>query len=117
MDSYADCCQTVKTARSGALKLGPRLMGHDRPTIERPQCEPSRFSMKPSRLLTAISLLIAASSPGFAADTVFPPGVRVGMTPLVGLSPARTFAGFETGDEGVKVVVGELPAEAYGEVM
>jgi hypothetical protein len=73
--------------------------------------------MKPSRLLTAIALLIAASSPGFAADTVFPPGVRVGMTPLVGLSPARTFTGFETEDEGVKVLVGELPAEAYGEVM
>jgi hypothetical protein len=73
--------------------------------------------MKPSRLLTAIALLIAASSPGFATDTVFPPGVRVGMTPLVGLSPARTFTGFETEDEGVKVVVGELPAEAYGDVM
>jgi len=73
--------------------------------------------MKPSGLLTAIALLIAASSPGFAADTVFPPGVRVGMTPLVGLSPAKTFTGFETEDEGVKVLVGELPAEAYGEVM
>jgi len=73
--------------------------------------------MKPSRLLTAIALLIAASSPGFAADTVFPPGVRVGMTPLVGLSPAKTFTGFETEDEGVKVLVRELPAEAYGEVL
>jgi hypothetical protein len=73
--------------------------------------------MKPSRLLTTIALLIAASSSGFAADTVFPPGARVGMTPLVGLSPARTFTGFVTEDEGVKVVVGELPAEAYGEVM
>ena len=39
------------------------------------------------------------------------------MTPLVGLSPAKTFTGFETEDEGVKVLVGELPAEAYGEVM
>jgi hypothetical protein len=73
--------------------------------------------MKPSRVLTAIALLIAASSPGFAADTVFPPGVRVGMTPLVGLSPARTFTGFETADAGVKVLVAELPAEAYAEVM
>jgi hypothetical protein len=73
--------------------------------------------MKSSRLLTTIALLIAASSPGFAADAVFPPGGRVGMTPLLGLSPARTFTGFETQDEGVKVLVGELPAEAYGEVM
>ena len=39
------------------------------------------------------------------------------MTPLVGLSPAKTFTGFETEDEGVKVLVRELPAEAYGEVL
>ncbi len=39
------------------------------------------------------------------------------MTPLVGLVRAKTFAGFETEDQGVKVLVAELPAEAYGEVM
>ena len=38
------------------------------------------------------------------------------MTPLVGLVPAKTFAGFETEDQSVKVLVAELPAEAYGEV-
>ena len=55
-------------------------------------------------------------SSAFAADPVFPPGARVGMTPLVGLSKAKTFIGFETEDQGVKVLVTELPAEAYGEV-
>ena len=39
------------------------------------------------------------------------------MTPLIGLVPAKTFAGFETEDESVKVLVAELPSEAYGEVM
>jgi hypothetical protein len=39
------------------------------------------------------------------------------MTPLVGLSRAKSFVGFETEDQGVKVLVTELPAEAYGEVM
>ena len=39
------------------------------------------------------------------------------MTPLVGLVTAKTFAGFETEDQGVKVLVTELPAEAYGEVV
>jgi len=73
--------------------------------------------MKPFRLISAIALLIAVTCPAFAADTVFPPGVRVGMTPLVGLVPAKTFVGFETEDQGVKVLVAELPAEAYGEVM
>jgi hypothetical protein len=72
--------------------------------------------MKPTRL-SALILLIAATYPAFAADAVFPPGARVGMAPLVGLSPAKTFPGFETEDERVKVLVAELPAEAYGEVM
>jgi hypothetical protein len=66
---------------------------------------------------TALALLIVVTCPAFAAETVFPPGVRVGMTPLVGLSRAKTFAGFETEDESVKVLVTELPAEAYLEVV
>jgi hypothetical protein len=77
--------------------------------------------MKPIRLLSAVAFFVtamcAASFPASAADPVFPPGVRVGMTPLVGLSPAKSFVGFETEDQSVKVLVTELPAEAYGEVM
>jgi hypothetical protein len=76
--------------------------------------------MKPIRLLSALALLVIAICPGFdpafAADPVFPPGMRVGMTPLVGLSRAKSFVGFETEDQGVKVLVTELPAEAYNEV-
>src|SRR6202012_1308672 len=68
------------------------------------------------RLFSALALFIAASCPALAADTIFPPGVRVGVTPLVGLVPAKTFAGFETEDHGVKVLMAELPAEAYVEV-
>ena len=73
--------------------------------------------MKPIRLFAAAALLIGIGCPAFAADPVFPPGMRVGLTPLVGLSRAKTFVGFETEDQGVKVLVTELPAEAYGEVM
>jgi hypothetical protein len=73
--------------------------------------------MKPIRLLSAVALLIATFSSAFAADPVFPPGARVGMTPLVGLVRAKTFVGFETDDRGVKVLVAELPAGAYTEVM
>jgi hypothetical protein len=72
--------------------------------------------MMPFRLLTAVVLLVAAASTAFAADPVFPPGSRIGMTPLVGLAPAKGFAGFETEDHGVKILIAELPAEAYGEV-
>src|SRR5476651_896749 len=74
--------------------------------------------MKPIRLSFVVALLIVALCPAaFAADPVFPPGGRVGMTPLVGLARAKSFVGFETDDQSVKVLVAELPAEAYGEVM
>ncbi|MDP1883123.1 MAG: hypothetical protein Q8K88_09610 [Bradyrhizobium sp.] len=69
------------------------------------------------RLIFAIALLIPAIGPALAADPVFPPGIRVGITPLVGLSRSKTFVGFETEDKGVKVLVAELPADAYNEVM
>jgi ribosomal protein L12E/L44/L45/RPP1/RPP2 len=77
--------------------------------------------MKSIRLNSATALLIAAIclafGPALAADAVFPPGMRVGLTPLVGLSRAKNFVGFETEDQTVKVLVTELPAEAYDEVM
>ena len=76
--------------------------------------------MKLIRLVAALALFVAAlglaAGPALAADPVFPPGMRVGLTPLVGLSRAKSFVGFETEDQGVKVLVTELPAEAYGEV-
>ena len=73
--------------------------------------------MKQIRLLSALVLFVAAICPALAADTVFPVGVRVGITPLVGLVGARTFVGFETEDHGVKVLMAELPPEAYNEVV
>jgi hypothetical protein len=77
--------------------------------------------MKSIRLNAATALFIAALclafGPAVAADAVFPPGMRVGLTPLVGLSRAKNFVGFETEDQTVKVLVTELPAEAYDEVM
>jgi len=73
--------------------------------------------MKHLRLFSALALLAVVHGPAAAAEPVFPPGSRVWMTPLVGLNPAKNFAGFETEDQSVKVLVAELPPEAYGEVM
>jgi hypothetical protein len=78
------------------------------------------------RLLSALALLVVVTMGGamvsgtvsaLAADPVFPPGARIGMTPLVGLVPAKAFTGFESEDQSVKVLIAELPAPAYGEVM
>ena len=77
--------------------------------------------MKLPQRFAATTLLVAATCRAFhqaiAADPVFPPGMRIGLTPLVGLVPAKSFVGFETEDHGVKVLMTELPAEAYSEVM
>ena len=72
--------------------------------------------MKPLPLLTALALLVAAMRPASAEDPTFPSGVRVGLTPLVGLALAKSFPGFESEDKSVKVLVTELPADAYNEV-
>jgi hypothetical protein len=74
--------------------------------------------MKSIRILSAVALLVVVTlCPALAADAVFPPGSRVGMAPLVGLVGAKTFVGFETEDHSVKVLVAELPADAYTEVV
>jgi hypothetical protein len=72
--------------------------------------------MKCLRFLTLATLLALAWRPALAADATFPPGLRVGLAPLVGLSRAKTFSGFQSEDESVKVLMTELPPEAYGEV-
>lgn len=62
----------------------------------------------------ALGLVLAGWTAGaFAADVVFPKGVRVGLVPLEGMTEASTFPGFETTDPRVKVVVTELPKSAF----
>ena len=72
--------------------------------------------MKHLRPFFALLVLVLIQGPALAADPVFPAGSRVGLTPLVGLVPAKGFTGFMTEDSTVKVLVAELPAAAFGEV-
>ncbi len=69
----------------------------------------------PLRFL-AVALAMLWAAPVLAADPIYPPGSRLGLVPLVGLSPAKSFLGFETEDHRVKVLIAELPAAAYREV-
>ncbi|MCP9627630.1 hypothetical protein NML43_11070 [Rhodopseudomonas palustris] len=66
--------------------------------------------------LLAIALAVAAVGPAFAADTIYPRGIRVGVTPMPGLTESQSFLGFESPGHGVKVLLAELPGPAYGEV-
>jgi hypothetical protein len=108
------CCGRRKTVKSGRIDAGSA----EPPTIERPQCKPSQSPMTQSRLFSALAIasFFATAGAALAAEAIFPPGQRIGITPLVGLMPAKTFTGFETEDQGVKVLVAELPAAAYNEV-
>ncbi|MBV9523759.1 MAG: hypothetical protein JO010_13245 [Alphaproteobacteria bacterium] len=80
--------------------------------------------MKTIRVLAVLALLAAALAGGLAvpsgsahaADAIFPQGVRVGLVPLVGLAKSKSFPGFESEDQTVKVLVTELPADAYSEI-
>src|SRR3954470_15586359 len=72
--------------------------------------------MKLIRPLAALGLLVATTLPALAADAEFPPGLRLGMVPLIGLGKAKTFPGYESEDGSVKVLITELPPSAYGEV-
>ena len=58
-------------------------------------------------------LLLALLSPAQAADAVFPPGSRIGLTPPPGISPSHNFQGFEDAANSVAVVIAALPREAH----
>lgn len=67
------------------------------------------------RLFVVVASL-ALAGPAFAADAVFPKGGRVGLVPIEGLVPAVNFPGFQATDQRVKVVVTELPKDAFAKV-
>lgn len=72
--------------------------------------------MKHFGRLFAIAALALTVGPALAADPTYPRGIRVGIVPMDGLELASAFVGFETPDHGVKLLLAELPAPAYGEV-
>jgi len=65
----------------------------------------------------ALAALIAlAVAPAHAADPVFPPNSRIGLTPPPGFVPSTKFPGFENTQTTAAIVLIELPAEAFAEV-
>lgn len=68
-------------------------------------------------LLLALSFAVAGGLRTARADeVVFPKGLRVGLVPLEGLTAATTFPGFEATDQRIKVIVTELPKNAFASV-
>jgi hypothetical protein len=66
--------------------------------------------------LFVLALLSLVANQAAAADLIYPRAIRVGLSPLPGLSQSDAFLGFETPDHGVKVLLAELPGPAFGQV-
>jgi hypothetical protein len=57
-----------------------------------------------------------ALAPGAIAEPVFPPGLRVGMEPPVGMTPSARFPGFEDSGQHAVITILDLPLSAYHEL-
>lgn len=66
--------------------------------------------------IAAAMLLALAALPAQAADPVFPPNSRLGLTPPPGFVPSTKFPGFENQDAQAAILMIEVPAEAFAQV-
>jgi hypothetical protein len=74
------------------------------------------MAMTSIRLLPILLVLALALAPARAAETVYPLGSRIGLTPPPGLAPSKNFFGYEDRDNNVAIILVALPAEAYAEL-
>ena len=59
---------------------------------------------------------LASLTDGAIAEPVFPPGLRVGLEPPVGMSPSARFPGFEDTGHNAIIAILDLPLSAYQEL-
>jgi hypothetical protein len=67
------------------------------------------------RLLTVLALALGASLAA-AAETAYPPGSRIKLTPPPGMATSKTFFGYEDPDNNAAIILLALPAQAYAEL-
>jgi hypothetical protein len=66
--------------------------------------------------LLAVWAGLSLLNPSAAAETVFPPGLRVGLEPPGDLVVSKRFPGFEDFDRKVAITILDLPARAYEDI-
>jgi hypothetical protein len=67
------------------------------------------------RLLAVAALLAAVlAGPAGAAEPVFPPGATAGLVPPAGMSPVPNVAAFQDSQKRARILIIDLPREAYG---
>jgi hypothetical protein len=65
---------------------------------------------------TVLVLTLVFGLPAEAAETVFPPGSRIGLAPPAGMTVSKLFQGFEDRDKNASIIFVELSGEAYPEI-
>jgi len=71
------------------------------------------ISMPLRRAALMLPALLALAVPAYAADAVYPAGIRVGLVPLDGLAASPQFSGFVSADQKVRVGLSEIPEAAF----
>lgn len=66
--------------------------------------------------ILALAAAFFVASPLHAQDAVFPAGSRIGIVPLEGLKVVEGRPGFESTEPGVKMMLAELPPDAFASV-
>jgi hypothetical protein len=64
-------------------------------------------------VLAAPLALLLLAGPALANDVIYPPGSRIGLVPLSGITPLKNGAGFENPDTKLVVTLQEMPASAF----
>src|SRR6185295_12784703 len=72
-----------------------------------------RYSAPMPRFLLAFLFALALGSVALAAEPVFPPGSRVGLVPAPGMTPGKSFQGFEDREKRVVLLISEASAQTY----
>lgn len=68
-----------------------------------------------SRLLIVVALVLSALH-ATAAETAYPPGSRIGLTPPPGMVTSKNFFGYEDPNNNAAIILLALPAQAYADL-
>lgn len=72
-----------------------------------------RFPLRLRPSLLVLAVIAMAFQPASAAETVYPPGSRIGVEPPASLTVSQRFLGFEDAQHKVVMLFAELPPQAY----
>jgi hypothetical protein len=67
-------------------------------------------------LIRSLAFVLLLAFPAGAADVIYPTASRIGLVPPPGMSPSRSFTGFEDAKNRVGIALAALPGHAFAEI-